>query len=137
MNIAYLVNQYPKVSHSFIRREILALERQGFSVQRIALRGWNDTLADAQDERERAQTRYVLQGAGGLALAVLREAASAPLRFARALGLAWRMGRRATRPWPVRSGSRRAPGARCCRTERSPHDHVRAASPPEPRHVSP
>ena len=28
--IAYLVNQYPKVSHSFIRREILALERQGF-----------------------------------------------------------------------------------------------------------
>jgi len=24
--IAYLVNQYPKVSHSFIRREIAALE---------------------------------------------------------------------------------------------------------------
>jgi colanic acid/amylovoran biosynthesis glycosyltransferase len=101
MNIAYLVNQYPKVSHSFIRREILALERQGFSVQRIALRGWNDALADAQDERERAQTRYVLQGAGGLALAVLRQAASAPLRFARALALAWRMGQRAARPWPV------------------------------------
>jgi len=29
LRVAYLVNQYPKVSHSFIRREILALERQG------------------------------------------------------------------------------------------------------------
>lgn len=29
MRIAYFINQYPKVSHSFIRREILALERQG------------------------------------------------------------------------------------------------------------
>ena len=36
MSIAYLVNQYPAVSHSFIRREILALEarasRRAFSV---------------------------------------------------------------------------------------------------------
>ena len=32
MHIAYLINQYPKVSHSFIRREILALERQGFEI---------------------------------------------------------------------------------------------------------
>jgi hypothetical protein len=30
MRIAYFINQYPKVSHSFIRREILALERQGW-----------------------------------------------------------------------------------------------------------
>jgi hypothetical protein len=29
MKIAYLINQYPRVSHSFIRREILVLERQG------------------------------------------------------------------------------------------------------------
>ena len=28
LRVAYLTNQYPKVSHSFIRREILALERQ-------------------------------------------------------------------------------------------------------------
>jgi hypothetical protein len=35
MRIAYFINQYPKVGHSFIRREILALEHQGFSVQRI------------------------------------------------------------------------------------------------------
>ncbi|UUZ49857.1 hypothetical protein LP420_06850 [Massilia sp. B-10] len=54
MKIAYLVNQYPKVSHSFIRREILALERQGFEVERVAVRGWGDTLVDPEDQRERA-----------------------------------------------------------------------------------
>ena len=37
--IAYLINQYPKTSHTFIRREILALERQGFTILRIALQG--------------------------------------------------------------------------------------------------
>ncbi len=35
MRIAYFINQYPKVSHSFIRRDVLALERQVFKVQRI------------------------------------------------------------------------------------------------------
>ena len=102
MKIAYLVNQYPKVSHSFIRREILALERQGFEVERVAVRGWADTLVDPEDQRERARTRYVLQGgAVALAGAVLRQAVTAPLRFARTLGLAWRMGQRAARPWPI------------------------------------
>lgn len=102
MKIAYLVNQYPKVSHSFIRREILALERQGFDVERIAVRGWGDPLVDPEDQRERARTRYVLQG-GALALAgaVLRQCATSPLRFMRTLGLAWRMGQRAARPWPI------------------------------------
>ena len=44
--IAYFVNHYPKVSHSFIRREILALERQGCDVLRIALRGWDSDTVD-------------------------------------------------------------------------------------------
>ena len=30
--LCYLVSQYPKVSHSFIRREILALERRGWQI---------------------------------------------------------------------------------------------------------
>ena len=58
--IAYFTNQYPKVSHSFIRREILALEKQGLKIQRIALRGWNDELVDEEDISERKQTHYVL-----------------------------------------------------------------------------
>ncbi|UUZ49856.1 hypothetical protein LP420_06845 [Massilia sp. B-10] len=32
---------------------------------------------------------------------MLRQAVSAPVRFVRALGLAWRMGQRAARPWPI------------------------------------
>jgi colanic acid/amylovoran biosynthesis glycosyltransferase len=63
MRLAYFVNQYPKVSHSFIRREILALEALGLPVQRYALRGWDDaSLADPADLAERERTRFVLQG---------------------------------------------------------------------------
>ena len=61
MRIAYLINQYPKISHSFIRREILALERQGFEVVRVALRGWAGELVDEEDLIERKRTRYVLR----------------------------------------------------------------------------
>ena len=63
MNIAYFINQYPRVSHTFIRREILALERRGFKVQRIALRGWSEPTPDPQDRQEQDLTRYVLRGA--------------------------------------------------------------------------
>jgi len=99
--VAYLVNQYPKVSHSFIRREILALERLGIAVSRAALRGWDAQLADTEDERERDRTRYVLKdGLGSLFLAVACKALSAPGRFAAALGLAISMSRRSDRPLP-------------------------------------
>ena len=82
MKIAYLVSQYPKVSHSFIRREILALERQGFEVQRIALRGWDAELVDAEDESERNKTSYVLQGgAKGLIAPLLQVLRAQPRRF--------------------------------------------------------
>jgi colanic acid/amylovoran biosynthesis glycosyltransferase len=98
MRIAYLVNQYPKVSHSFIRREILALERRGFEIMRISLRGWNEGLVDDDDKLERERTRYVLRdGVLGLLLSFFRILATRPLRLLRSLGLAWRMGWRAER----------------------------------------
>ena len=101
LRVAYLVNQYPKVSHSFIRREILALERRGVTVERIAVRGWDGELVDEEDRRERERTRYLLrQGLAGLLLPVLHALCASPARFARALALAWRMGRRADRPLP-------------------------------------
>lgn len=99
--ISYFINQYPKVSHSFIRREILALERQGFAVQRIALRGWDEAVADPEDMLEKTRTRFVLQGGLlPLLLATLRAALVAPGRFVAALGLALQMGRHADRSWP-------------------------------------
>src|SRR4030081_838615 len=82
LKIAYFINHYPKVSHSFIRREILALERQGFEVQRIAIHGWADPLPDEEDQRELAQTRYVLRhGAWALLLPTLRALVTSPARF--------------------------------------------------------
>ena len=62
LHVAYLVNLYPAVSQTFIRREIQALERQGVTVQRIAFRGWDDaTIVDESDRREKTLTRYVLK----------------------------------------------------------------------------
>src|ERR1700730_1043425 len=99
MHIAYLINRYPKISHSFIRREIQALERRGINVMRIALRGWNDQLVDADDARERESTRYVLQaGALPLMLAFVRLTLRHPLRTLRALALELKMARRSERP---------------------------------------
>jgi colanic acid/amylovoran biosynthesis glycosyltransferase len=98
LRIAYFINQYPKVSHSFIRREILALERQGFEVQRIALRGWQDALPDGEDRQEQKITRYVLrQGLWGLLLPTLRTVLRSPVRFVTALALAARMARESER----------------------------------------
>jgi colanic acid/amylovoran biosynthesis glycosyltransferase len=101
LKIAYFINHYPKVSHSFIRREIQALERQGFDVQRIALRGWDDQLPDIEDQRERARTRYVLQqGAWALILPTLHAVLRTPLRFFAAASLAVRMSRESDRSLP-------------------------------------
>ncbi len=102
MRIAYLINQYPKVSHTFIRREILALERQGFEVMRFAVRGWDAELVDNEDEREREQTRYILQG-GVLPLifALLRMLLARPASFLKAFALAWHMVHPTDRPFPL------------------------------------
>ena len=99
--VAYLVNQYPKVSHTFIRREMRALEQQGVSVARFALRGWDAEVTARADIEERARTRYVLEG-GALPLvgAVVATIVRAPVRFVRALASALRMSRRSPRPWP-------------------------------------
>ena len=96
--VAYLVNQYPKVSHSFIRREIQALERLGLTVHRFSQRGWNDALVDPEDISEQARTRYILK-AGLLRIfaATCGAVMASPLRFAQAMGQAWRLSRQADR----------------------------------------
>jgi colanic acid/amylovoran biosynthesis glycosyltransferase len=101
VRITYLINEYPKVSHSFIRREILALEKLNVEVQRIALRGWDGVLVDAEDKVEQERTRYVLKD-GFLPLfgAAIRAFLSNPKRFLSALALAIRIGWQADRALP-------------------------------------
>ena len=102
--LAYLINQYPKASHSFIRREIHELERQGWQVQRIALRTSGETLPDAEDRQEQRRTSYVLGGGVRTSLrlagAVVSLLVRHPLRFRLAARQALRMSRRALRPLP-------------------------------------
>jgi glycosyltransferase involved in cell wall biosynthesis len=99
--IAYLINQYPKVSHSFIRREILALERKGTVVHRIAIRGADAELVDPEDLSERTRTRYVVQHSLLSAIGeIARRFASNPRRFAAATLEAIRMARHSAQSLP-------------------------------------
>ncbi len=93
LKIAYVLNTYPQPSHSFIRRELRALEHQGVEILRLAMRPPAAALADPQDQAEAARTGYVLQAGAGRLLAALAREAAAPARFAQALRLAARLAR--------------------------------------------
>lgn len=62
MKVAYLMNTYPLVSTTFIRREIHALEELGVQVERFAVRTWAEELVDPRDIEERRRTAYLLTG---------------------------------------------------------------------------
>ena len=94
MKITYFINQYPKVSHSFIRREILALEDLGFEIQRVALRGWNEVLPDPIDQSERKRTRYVLRHGVLSLVPSIMFLFTAPVSVVRALIVAARISRK-------------------------------------------
>lgn len=84
--VAYLVNVYPKVSHSFIRTEIGALERLGLTVSRFTIRRTPESFADDEDRAEADRTTPLLDGNWlALAGAVLRSALKRPGRTLGAL----------------------------------------------------
>ncbi|MFC3570682.1 glycosyltransferase [Paracoccus simplex] len=94
MRIGYLVNTYPRPSHSFIRREIAALEAEGLEIHRFAMRGDAAALSDPADLAEHARTERVLEAGGQRLLAGLaRQALARPARFRAALRLARRRAR--------------------------------------------
>ena len=94
----YLVNQYPKVTHTFVRTEIAAVERAGVRVDRIAIRRADSPLLDPVDQREAARTRVLLDAGGrGLVAALLRHRLATPRQFAAALRMAVRIGWRSAR----------------------------------------
>ena len=92
MKIAYLINQYPAVSHSFIRREIKALEDEGIEIFRFSIRSPAE-LVDRADLLELEKTKFVLGvGIVGLLLGLLRTAITRPKRFVAAFLLAIKIG---------------------------------------------
>ena len=68
MRIAYFTNQYPAVSHTFIRREIHALETLGVTIIRYAIRPPPQTLVDAADKAEYQKTRHIVRAGLGQVL---------------------------------------------------------------------
>ena len=98
--IAYLTGHYPKVSHTFIQREVLALRKLGLDICTCSIRRADDKDINHDQMDELASTFFVLQTAksptrmlGALARRVTRN----PGGMLRALRLAW---------------TTRAPGAR-------------------------
>ncbi|MBV8884984.1 MAG: glycosyltransferase [Chroococcidiopsidaceae cyanobacterium CP_BM_RX_35] len=96
--IAYLVNQYPKVSHSFIRREIAGLEADGIQIVRFSLRSCSTELVDEADKIEFQKTRVVLGiGMIGLLLSLMRVVVTRPKQFLQSLWLTLKLGWRSDR----------------------------------------
>ena len=93
MKVAYLSNQYPLTTHTFIRREIAGLESAGVSVLRLAIRPVREPLPDPADQRELQVTQALLdRGAAGLLLDVFALLAARPRQFLLALLAAIRWG---------------------------------------------
>ena len=97
--VAYLINIYPAPSHSFIRREIAALESDGWQVHRFAHRRSGITEPDPADQAERLQTQVLrdsgwLAALGSVATALARRPFGAVAAVALTLRMAWQGDRR-------------------------------------------
>ncbi len=98
MKIGYLLNQYPYISCTFIRREIVGLEAQGIDVARFSIRSSEYDLVDERDVDEIKKTRFVLaQGVVGLLLSFFLVFLQRPLKMVQTLLLALRTGWRSDR----------------------------------------
>jgi glycosyltransferase involved in cell wall biosynthesis len=98
VRIAYLVNQYPKISHTFIRREIAALLAEGIQIFRYSIRSSPETLVDPRDQAEALETQVLLGDSKMRVLtALVTTALARPLRFYCALRTTIRLARRSDR----------------------------------------
>ena len=94
--VLYLVNQYPAVTHTFIKREINALERHGVEITRVAARAGR-ALVDPGDLDEEKRTTYLLRRPMRLFQAAVSILALRPHRFVGALVATLGMMRRSDR----------------------------------------
>ncbi|GAB4461984.1 MAG: glycosyltransferase [Elainellaceae cyanobacterium] len=92
MKIAYVMNQHPYASCTFIRREILELEKQGIDVVRFSIRKPELALTDAADQQEFQKTQFILDSKVALLLNVAQTVVSRPGKFLEALRLTFKTG---------------------------------------------
>lgn len=93
MKIAYLMNQYPYPSCTFIRREIAELEACGISISRFSIRYPDLPIKDDADRLELAKTRFILtESPFKLLFSMLWSFLTRPLAFWRTLQLTFKIG---------------------------------------------
>jgi glycosyltransferase involved in cell wall biosynthesis len=98
MRLAYLTTEYPKVSHTFIRRELVELENRGHSMLRLAIRDAGDAIADTPDIAESERTVHLLkQPKVRLLKDALKSLVRNPIGAMRAFACMWRLNRRSDR----------------------------------------
>lgn len=102
LRLGYLVNSYPMPSLTFIRREIAALEDDGATIVRYAVRDAELPLVDPADRLEYERTKRLLDvGLVGLLWAMLSTAGTSPRSFLRGLNAAVRLALASERGLPV------------------------------------
>jgi glycosyltransferase involved in cell wall biosynthesis len=92
--VAYLTGEYPKVSHTFIQREVAALRRQSLEILTCAIRETPPAELTGPEEREAAATTFYALAAAKRPWRLVADHAGAllraPRRYLGALALALR-----------------------------------------------
>ncbi len=95
MRVAYLISQYPALSHTFILREILEMQRLEWDVQIASVNNPDRPLSAmmAEERQHAAQTLFIkAQGISGVLKTGLSIFFQRPMGFLRALACAFTMG---------------------------------------------
>ena len=102
MKIAYLMNQHPYASCTFIRREITALEAQNVVIHRFSIRYPELEITDQGDHQEVGKTTYIIdQGKLSLVLNFLTLLLTRPVRWLKTLQLSLKISRASDRSLAV------------------------------------
>ena len=133
MKVLYLINQYPKNSHTFVRREIRGVEAQGIPVVRVSIRPSLEDFVEDADREEAAQTEALLQnGAKGLLPSMMAVLLRHPIRFTRGFFRMLKLSRGAERGLGVHCAyfAEACALLRICKREGVGHVHVHFSTNP-------
>ena len=92
--LAYLVSQYPAITHTFILREIRALRALGFQIEAISIRGQDRPLEQlSEEEREEAALTWAVlpQGVAAIVWAQIATLFTRPVSYLGGLWFALRL----------------------------------------------